>query len=280
MDIILSRNMKKISTLFTAILIVVTTFESFSQNSTSGDSRPQIALLGTFHFAGSNDLLSLKIDDLETEKRQKEMLDLINRIKKFNPTKVIVEYPYGATKLDSIYQLFRIGKHELSINEIQQIGFRLANQLGHEHIYAADHRADLPFDELMQQIGSIGKMEDFNKVIEGINQNTMLPQKQFYETHNLSEFFIMMNSDKYDKDNRASYSQYLMKYDTEDNNIGVRIATAWWGRNFQIMSNIDQIIETGDRAFVLFGQGHTSILKPLYQDRSDYEYVEIADFLK
>lgn len=272
--------MKKINTFLTAILILTVTFESFSQSSISDDLKPQIALLGTFHFAGSNDLLSLKIDDLETEKRQKEMLNLIDKIKKYKPTKVILEYPYGGTKLDSLYQLYRNGTYHLGINESQQIGFRLANQLGHEHIYAADHRADLPFDDLMQHIGSIGQMEDFTQIIEDINRNVMMPQKSYYESHNLSEFFVMMNSDKYDKDNRASYSQFLMKYDTEDNNIGVQIATTWWGRNFQIMSNIDQIIQPGDRAFVLFGQGHTSILKPLYKDRSGYEYVEIADYLK
>ena len=72
----------------------------------------------------------------------------------------------------------------------------------------------------------------------------------------------------------------MMKYDTDNNNVGVRIATAWWGRNLQIMSNIDRIIEPEDRAFVLFGQGHTSILKPFYQDRTDIQYVEIEDYLK
>jgi len=272
--------MKKTTIILSALLIVFTTFEGFSQNTPVNDATPQIALLGTFHFAGSNDLLSMKIEDLATEKRQKEIQELVDKIKKFNPTKVILEYEFGKTRLDSLYQLYRKGEHTLTINERQQIGFRLAKQLGHEHIYVADHIADLPFGELMQLIEATGQMDDFNGVIGNIQQNVMVPQKTFYDTHNLSEFFVMMNADVYDKDNRGSYFQYLMKYDTKDNNVGVRIATAWWGRNFQIMSNIDRIIEPGDRAFVLFGQGHTSILKPFYQDRTDVQYVEIEDYLK
>ena len=272
--------MIKFTKISAMVLFFIICVEAHSQVSNTNPSKPQIALLGTFHFAGSNDLLSLKIDDLATEKRQKEIQDLIDKIKKFNPTKIVLEYAYGKTKLDSLYQLYRKGEHELSINERQQIGFRLAKQLGHEHIYVADHMADLPFDELMQLIGATGQMDDFNAILGNIQQNVMVPQKIFYDTHNLSEFFVMMNSDLYDKDNRGSYFQYMMKYDTENNNVGVRIATAWWGRNLQIMSNIDRIIEPEDRAFVLFGQGHTSILKQFYQDRTDIQYVEIEDYLK
>ena len=41
------------------------------------DDKPNIAFLSTFHFAGSTDALSLKIDDLSTKERQDEIKSLV-----------------------------------------------------------------------------------------------------------------------------------------------------------------------------------------------------------
>ncbi|MEQ8924657.1 MAG: DUF5694 domain-containing protein [Fulvivirga sp.] len=278
MTLVRLRTLRKVSIVF--IFIFASVFELYSQTLTQDKTKPQIALLGTFHFAGSSDLLSVEIDDLNTEKRQREMQELIDKLKEYNPTKVVLEYPYGKTKLDSIYQRYREGNHQLSINERQQIGFRLANQLGHEHIYVADHPANLPFSELMQFIEAEGKMGEFNQLIADIKQNKMVPQKLYYDSHTLTDYFVMMNSKQNDLDNRASYLQYLLKYGTKENSVGVQLAEKWWARNFHIMFNIDQLTEQGDRLFVLFGQGHTALLKQFYLDRTDVEYVEIKDYLQ
>lgn len=237
-------------------------------------------MLGTFHFAGSRDLLSLKVDDLTSEKRQKEIQELVDALKAFKPTKVLIEYPFGRTRIDSVYQTYRNGKHTLSINEIQQVGFRLANQLGHEHIYPADHRQDLPFNELMAFLQSTNQMEGFNALIQEMQKTVMLPLQEYYNNHNLKSFFVYMNSDESDAMNRAAYLQHFNKYNSDESDIGTRITSIWWERNFRIMSNIDRITEPGDRLLVIFGQGHTSLLKPFYQDRTDVEYVDVLEFLR
>ena len=46
------------------------------------------------------------------------------------------------------------------------------------------------------------------------------------------------------------------------------------------MHNIDSITESGDRILVLFGQGHTSILKGFYENRSDVKYIDIFEYLR
>jgi hypothetical protein len=46
------------------------------------------------------------------------------------------------------------------------------------------------------------------------------------------------------------------------------------------MGEIDNVIEKDDRILVLIGSGHRAILKELYSNRSNVEYVEINSFLE
>lgn len=67
-------------------------------------SKTTIAILGTFHFAGStSDADSLKVDDMKSTKRQNEVLELVDLLSKFKPTKIIIERLFNSTKADSLY---------------------------------------------------------------------------------------------------------------------------------------------------------------------------------
>ena len=70
-------------------------------------SKPTVALLGTFHFAGSSsDAMSLKVDDISTDKRQMEIEALVNALAKYKPTKIILEYTHDYGAIDSLYQAY------------------------------------------------------------------------------------------------------------------------------------------------------------------------------
>lgn len=242
--------------------------------------KPVIALLGTFHFAGSSDLMSLKIDDLSTEKRQEEIKILVKALEKFQPTKIILEYPFGNDKLDSIFQAYKKGQHTLSINERQQIGFRLAGNLEHDHVYPADHRMDLPFDEMMVYLQDHNQMDLFQALINDMQTTVMNVWQKAYETLTIKEFFVLINNEVYDNMNRNVYLQHINAMGDKDNMIGTEVVSKWWERNFRIMRNIDDVLEDGDRVLVIFGQGHTAILKDFYKSRTDVQYEDILKYLK
>src|SRR5262249_45278445 len=63
--------------------------------------KPKVMILGTFHFANPGlDYTKVERDSILSEKRQKEVRDLIDRLKTFKPTKIAVEVPYGTTKVN------------------------------------------------------------------------------------------------------------------------------------------------------------------------------------
>jgi hypothetical protein len=48
---------------------------------------------------------------------------------------ILVEHvPSAAPRLDSLYAAYRAGRHELSRNETEQVGFRLAARFEHERV--------------------------------------------------------------------------------------------------------------------------------------------------
>ena len=239
----------------------------------------EIAFLGTFHFAGTNDMVSLKTDDLETEKRQKEILNLVDRLAALQPDKVILEYPFGNMKLDSLYQEYRKGTHELSINERQQLGFRVARKLNHDHIYVADHPMDIAFGPLMNYLEDSKQTYKLDTLISQAN-TLMRAWEKIYEGGTLSDLLALMNTPASDNENKNIYLEVFNVMGGPENHSGVTVVSKWWERNFYIMKNIDLLMETGDRALVIFGQGHTAILKDLYTSRTDVEVIDVLPFLE
>lgn len=103
--------------------------------------RPQVLLLGTYHFSypnadGYKTPDSLQVDVLSS-KRQSEIKQVIDALLKFKPTKIAIEAkPVDQTKYDSLYQLYLKGQLQRERDERFQIAFRLAKILGHKRVFA------------------------------------------------------------------------------------------------------------------------------------------------
>src|SRR5690348_16468354 len=79
--------------------------------------------------------------------------EVIAVLRKFNPTKIAVESDVYDKRMAKRYEDYLAGKHELTNNEIEQLGFRLAKELGHKTVYGADTDGDFPF----QRVVNFGK---------------------------------------------------------------------------------------------------------------------------
>lgn len=242
------------------------------------EPKREIAFLGTFHFAGTNDMVSMKIDDLASEKRQKEIVALIDRLAALKPDKVILEYPFGNLKLDSLYQEYRKGNHPLSINERQQLGFRIAHELDHEHIYVADYPMDIAFGPLMEYLEEHKQTYKLDSLVLEANA-LMRAWENHYKNGTIADLLTLMNTEESDHQNKNIYLEVFNSLGGGQNHSGVTVVSKWWERNFHIMKNIDLITVPGEKALVIFGQGHTAILKDLYEGRSDTEVIDVIPYL-
>jgi len=126
------------------------------------DLRPQILVLGTYPMANpGHDIHNMQADDVLLPKRQQEIARLIDVLKRFRPTKIAIEADVGSPRVAQQYSDYLAGKYTLTRNEIDQIGYRLAKELGHHAIYPVDEEGDFPWGRLVNYAKANGLESKF-----------------------------------------------------------------------------------------------------------------------
>ena len=241
----------------------------------------KVAILGVFHFGGSSgDLASMHMAEPFGKRRQDDIRELVSRVAAFKPTKILVEYPKGRQlRLDEYYQGYLSGEDTLRVSETYQVGFRLAKDLGHAKLYAIDYNVDLPADGLVEFLQRHDRMAEFEQFIRDI-RGYVANENRILDTMSISAYLARTNADSVDRLTNETYIGHALSWGDSIQEAGARFASTWWERNFVILKNIAETIETNnDRILVIIGSGHRAVLKDLVIDRSDMEYVEIGEYL-
>lgn len=107
-------------------------------------------VLGTYHMANpGRDVYNMQVDDVRAPKRQQELAELTDVLAKFQPTKIAIEADPESQRIPAAYKDYLAGKHELTQNEIEQIGFRLGGQLGHSQMFPIDVDGEFPMQRVV-----------------------------------------------------------------------------------------------------------------------------------
>ena len=103
--------------------------------------KPTVMILGSGHLANPGaDAFNFKMDDVLASKRQREIGQLVTQLKAFQPTKIALEEDERFDpEINANYQHYLKGTYELKRGEGDQIGFRLAKQMGHPKLYGVDY---------------------------------------------------------------------------------------------------------------------------------------------
>jgi hypothetical protein len=128
--------------LFLGVLAISLTSTSRAQS----NARPEILVLGKYHMSNpGRDIHNMQADDVLSPKRQQEIAQLVEVLKKFHPTKIAIEAEFGSRGVEREYSDYLAGKYTLPRNEIDQVGYRLAKELGQHAVYPVDIEGDFPY---------------------------------------------------------------------------------------------------------------------------------------
>jgi hypothetical protein len=241
-------------------------------------NKTPIALLGTYHFDNPNqDQFNINSDNVLAPKRQQEIQQLVAMLTKYKPTHIALEFNAADSAFDLKYQRYLKGDYALDASEREQIGFRLAKHLGHQHIYsvdAPDIRLDFEPGELANEYGPL--LEELGKtggtVINNINQ--------WLTQYTIGEVLAKMNTPEFDKLNVNLYYKYILPIGKDSNQPGLEAVTRWYKRNLFILHNIMKLTENkSGRVLVIFGQGHTAMLKQFLQYAEGFNVEDIRNYL-
>jgi len=246
--------------------------------SPEADHRPQVLILGTYHFDNPGlDIAKVSVVDVLLPSRQAEIARVVDALARFRPTRIAVEQqPASASRLDSVYQAYRAGRHELTRSETQQLGFRLGAMFGHAHLYPVDHREDFPFEAMMAyaEAHDTAFVSFVRQELARIGEEAEREQRE----NTVGEILRNKNDPKELARDHGTYMRFA-GVGAGDSFVGAELVAKWYERNIKIFANLQQIAKPGDRVLVIFGAGHVPTLRQLVDAHPGMTLVDAREYL-
>ena len=241
-------------------LFIITVLLSFPLYATEP---AQVMLIGTFHFSNpGKDVAQVKTFNVLDDESQKYLKAFAERLAAFKPTRVLLEYdPENEELMNQRYTQYLAGEYELGVNEVYQLGFRIARQAGLTSVQSFDHREQHwnaePMFEYAKQHDS-AEMAVFNEIIGNFEAS----EDKARASMNLKGLLQRCNSLEQERMNMDLYLA-TNSIGVNDGWSGADASASWWQRNFRMYANIQQAAKPGERIIAIGGTGHTAILKTL-----------------
>ena len=224
-------------------------------------ARAEVLVLGVYHMANpGRDVFNMKADDVLAPKRQAEMAELVGVLKRFRPTKVAVEADVWNEDVAKRYANYVTGRHELSRNETEQVGFRLAKEMGHATVYPVDVDGDFPYLRLVNYAKGAGRSPELEAVHAEVGA-MVKAQDEFLASHTVLETLLYMNAEEKVAGDVGFY--YRQAHVGEPGDwAGADLVADWFRRNVRIYANVAGLASSpNERILAIFGAGHLGWLR-------------------
>jgi len=243
-------------------------------------ARAEVLVLGVYHMSNpGHDIFNMKADDVLAPKRQAEIAQLIEVLKKFHPTKIAIEADTWSPRVGREYSDYLAGKYTLSRNEIDQIGYRLAKELGHKTVYPVDADGEFPWPRVVNYAKGSGRSKELDAIMGEIG-GMVKAQDQYLASHTVLEMLLYMNADDKVADDVGFY--YREAHFGEPGDwAGADLVSDWFRRNMRIYSNVTRLADSpNERVLVIFGAGHLGWLQHDFASDPSFRLRKLADFVK
>lgn len=244
------------------------------------NKKTKILVVGTIHLDYPN-LDVAKTDktnqiDVLDKSKQKEVTELVNYIKQFRPTKIVIE-AWDSFNATQKLREYKNGKYRNERSERYQLGMRIASELNLDTLYSIDAE---PMAADLYELDSTYTMSLFKDFDYKSDDPLWKTTKNWYETigklpqeMNLLDYYKYINSKEHHK---YEFGAYLVGDFKLENERGADIlSVGWYNRNLRIFRKIQKINEsTDDRILVIYGNGHAAILRQLFDSSPEYDFLE------
>ena len=240
--------------------------------------RAEILVLGTYHMANpGRDVFNMAADDVLAPKRQAEIAELLEVLKRFKPTKIAIESTVYEDRRPKQYAEYLAGKYTLTANEIEQVGFRLAKELGMKAIYPVDIDGDFPWQRVINFAKAKGQSTLLDQLMSEIG--VMVKEQDAYlKSHSVLETLLYMNDDEKVAQDVGFYFREARLGEPGDY-AGPDLLASWYQRNIRIFNNIARIVESpNERVLVIYGAGHLGWLRQDVENDPGLRLRKLSEF--
>ena len=263
------------SRLFTLALVVLAGFAATDAPAQSDPPRADFLFIGSYHMGNpGRDVHNTKSDDVLEAKRQTEIAEVVRLLAQYRPTQVMVEADVGRqAEISKRFKDSCKGDRPLTRNETEQLGFRIACDMGLDTVHAVD----------WSELGPIKDEDsiDFLKAVERHHQQKQYDEslaigkkvndkdQQILNEGTVLDMLKRLNSDEWLTQNAHAYYRIGL-LGTPSDPVGAYWVQSWFGRNLIIFNNIARHTDKGDRVLVIYGAGHGNYLRQLATDSGIY----------
>jgi hypothetical protein len=268
-------------TLRSFLVVLAFALPVFGQQPPSSQSAgAEVLVLGVYHMANpGHDIFNTKADDVLAPKRQAEIAELIAVLKKFNPTKIAVEADVQQDITAKRYADYLAGKHELTRNEIEQIGFRLAKEMGHKNVYGVDADGEFPWPHLVNYAKASGRSQELDGLMAEIGA-MVKAENDYLAAHTVLETLVYMNADERVAQDVGFYFREA-HFGEPGDWAGADLVADWYRRNIRIYSNVTRLVDSpNQRVLVIFGAGHLGWLRQDVANDPTMKLRKLQEFVK
>jgi hypothetical protein len=246
--------------------------------------KPTLVVVGTYHMGTpGNNIVNGKVDDVTSPERQKQMVQLVEKLKGFKPTKIVVECDLeDDAKTKEIYERYLAGSYQLSKNETNQIGFRLAKELGHKKVYCVDWSDfwDDPSINYEKYASKDAELDGFMKgVYRNLKKEVDAEHEKLFSLSITNQLIFLNQPDRMEKDHKVYFD--LMRIGRGKEYIGANYVAWWYRRNLTILDNIIRLTDSPkERVLVIYGSGHLKLLTQFAKESGFYNVESPLKYLE
>lgn len=245
----------------------------------------EVMVLGTFHFGR----------EVLGEEEQASIKALVEQLTAYPATKIVLEWePHRMEEVNKAYQLYLKDSLDLSDknNEVYQLGFRLAREMGHDSLYLFDDQTDHigsleefsteddPFSfDLFLHYAEEQDASFYDKYMEPLQSNFSSNQK-FLKDQSPKDHIAILNSPEKQKINAQRMHMLELRVGIQKNWVGPDWLGRWYRRNLRMLANTLKLAKTGDRLLIIVGDNHKWALDQMYEATPDFNLVSSWEYLK
>lgn len=267
------------------LLIVAGAFLIAAAAGAAAQQRPALMIVGTPHFSNpGQDLVNARVPDVMSPARQAEIEAVVARLAAFRPTRVAVEWPASQqARLDQRYADYRAGRFQLTANERDQIGLRLAARLGLPRIDAVDWSENAPGPESDYDYpawaAANGRGDAFRAWVGQFQVETNARAALMACTP-VSAWVRAANTAEYRLNNHRTYFYVGQIGALNGPNPGAAWVGTWYTRNLRILNNLRVLAaRPGDRVVAIYGAGHGYLLDQLARESGEFAVADPLAYL-
>lgn len=244
----------------------------------------QVMLLGTWHFEGSgNDGVRAAAEDVLTPQRQAELEALADRLQRWAPEQIAVEWPYTfADSTTARYQRYVADGTSDRRNEVVQIGFRLARRLGHPTVHPIDHQMPIGNDSTGPLMARRPDLRQRSDNLQALLQARSDSARAHHGGASIVERLREANTEQALRggNSQGMFGSWLAA--GEGGNLGgPRLLARWYERNIIMAHYLTRVLRPETRrVLVLVGSGHVPPLRAILDESPDFCPVSPLPYLQ